>query len=240
MRLGQARADAGWPPIRISALRSPCWSDRAARSTTVRCGLGFGRCGGSSVGRASAPVRTPGSTATPLTSTPRSDTARSMNAPNWSSPTRPAIAVRRPSRAAAQAMIAPDPPIVSSASSTSVSACPNATCINASDRTRSGLTSPRTRRSRSRPVLSGSRCRWPRGTRAPLRARPQAGSRCPPAGRSRGAKHLPPRRDTEPESSAASPASGASWRSRLTDPWTITSSPSGSTTATSKPSDGIP
>ena len=49
-----------------------------------------------------------------------------MNVPNRSSPTTPANATRRPSRAAPHARIAPDPPIVRVACSTSRSACPNA------------------------------------------------------------------------------------------------------------------
>ena len=64
------------------------------------------------------PVLNAGSTTIPLMSTPRSLSASHMNVPNTSSPTIPTNAVRRPSRAAPAAKIPPDPPIVSSAPST--------------------------------------------------------------------------------------------------------------------------
>src|SRR5207244_4746146 len=58
------------------------------------------------------------------------------------------IAARSPSFAAAHAKIAPDPPTVSSASSTSFSCCPNAGSTSPRN-TRSGLASPSTSTSKS-------------------------------------------------------------------------------------------
>ena len=92
------------------------------------------------------PVGLASSTTSPPTSTPRRSSSSRRKRPKWSSPTTPQNPTRSPSRAAPAATIAPEPPTVSRAPSTSRSACPNAGST-APVSTRSGFASPSTRRS---------------------------------------------------------------------------------------------
>ena len=127
------------------------------------------------------------STASASVTTPAASSRSRMKAPNRSSPTIPAMAVRRPRRAAPHAVIELDPPTTSSASSTQVSPCPNCGRSEPPASTRSGLQSPATSRSKSRmgrplshaatapragPV--SSRRRRTARPRAPARARSRA------------------------------------------------------------------
>src|SRR2546425_6644617 len=89
------------------------------------------------------------STASPRASTPDASSSSRMNRPKRSSPTTPTRATRSPRRAAPHAKIAPEPPIVSRASSTKRSACPNAGMTSPPRSTRSGFASPSTSTSNS-------------------------------------------------------------------------------------------
>ena len=81
------------------------------------------------------------------TSTPRAATSSSTCEPKWSRPTAATSAVERPSRAAPQAVIEAEPPIVSTARSTSCSRWPNSGTGSPPTSSRSGLQSPTTSRS---------------------------------------------------------------------------------------------
>ena len=100
--------------------------------------------------RPRSPVGVDGSTTQAVVSTPCPASSESMNRPRTSSPTTAASAVRSPSRAAPHAVIELVPPTTSSACSTQDSPCPNCGRTRAPARTRSGLQSPTTSRSRSR------------------------------------------------------------------------------------------
>src|SRR6056297_3798492 len=105
------------------------------------------------------PVSSASSTMHERVSTLRSVIASSMKRPNASSPTTPTNAVRRPSRAAAHAMIAEEEPIVRSAASTIFSVWPKRGTTSSPRRTRSGLISPTTRRSYALIARSSVRAR---------------------------------------------------------------------------------
>src|SRR5882724_11484385 len=74
-----------------------------------------------------------------------------MNVPAGSAPTAAISATLRPSRAAAPAVIEADPPITSEMPSTSFSCWPKAGVTSSPRTSTSGLQSPMTTRSRSRP-----------------------------------------------------------------------------------------
>src|SRR5260221_7675331 len=74
-----------------------------------------------------------------------------MNVPAGSAPTAAISATLRPSRAAATAVIEADPPITSEMPSTSFSCWPKAGVTSSPRTSTSGLQSPMTTRSRSRP-----------------------------------------------------------------------------------------
>src|SRR6185437_10573124 len=93
------------------------------------------------------PVGASSRTATKLTSTPSAASWSRMNSPAGSAPTAAASATRSPSRAAATAVIAAEPPMTSEIPSTSFSCWPNAGSTSSPRTSTSGLQSPRTTRS---------------------------------------------------------------------------------------------
>ena len=93
------------------------------------------------------PVGSPSRRGHAETSTPRAATSSSTWEPKWSHPTAATSAVERPSRAAPHAVIEAEPPIVSTARSTSCSRWPNSGTGSPPTSSRSGLQSPTTSRS---------------------------------------------------------------------------------------------
>src|ERR1700730_14676145 len=93
------------------------------------------------------PVGVPSRTTTALTSTPSAASWSSMNAPARSAPTAATRATRSPSRAAATAVIAADPPMTSPMLPTSFSCWPKAGVTSSPRTSTSGLQSPSTIRS---------------------------------------------------------------------------------------------
>src|SRR6266516_595644 len=93
------------------------------------------------------PVGASGRTATKRTSTPSAANWSRMNAPAGSAPTAATSATRSPSRAAATAVIAAEPPMTSEIPSTSFSCWPKAGSTSVPRTSTSGLQSPRITRS---------------------------------------------------------------------------------------------
>src|SRR4029077_2262108 len=96
------------------------------------------------------PVGASSRTATKRTATPSAARWSRMNAPAGSAPTAATSATRSPSRAAATAVIAADPPMTREMPSTSFSCWPNAGVTSSPRTSTSGLQSPRTTRSTSK------------------------------------------------------------------------------------------
>src|ERR1700722_3411030 len=95
------------------------------------------------------PVARPSRTATAPTSTPSLASESSMKVPAASRPTAATSATRRPSRAAATAVIEAEPPISRDIRSTSFSCWPKAGVTSSPSTSTSGLQSPITTRSKS-------------------------------------------------------------------------------------------
>src|SRR5947207_311221 len=93
------------------------------------------------------PVGSSSRTTTKRTSTPSAANWSRMNVPAGSAPTAATSATRSPSRAAATAVIAAEPPMTSEIPSTSFSCWPNAGSTSVPRTSTSGLQSPRTTRS---------------------------------------------------------------------------------------------
>ena len=180
-------------------------------------------------------------------STPRSRSASIMKWPNTSSPTTPAIAVRQPQArsgarhdragAADRQLRGVDEHLGLPEGRFQARGGEHEVGVDVAEDEHvdgpGGLTA------------RGSRCRWRRRRCRRRRDRRRGGSRCPPAGRSRGASRATAAAARPPSPLAASSTASGSVAAALassaaTEPWTTTSSPIGSTTATWKSRQGIP